>query len=149
MTTIMKLRVGLLVLVLLGSAYLAGYWPERQALTASEKTLELTRASLDRAEARNRLYGLQSKLIDLLAAVEARNFGDAQARASVFFDAVRAEANQPDQSQGKAALERIGSGRDTLTVALTQNDPSALSLVQGAMTQLRVALGDARMVKGS
>ncbi|MEO8499818.1 MAG: hypothetical protein ABI565_02800 [Vicinamibacteria bacterium] len=142
------LRLVVLITALIGLVYLAGYWPQRQTRLACEKTLDLTRASLERAEARNRLYGLQSRLIDLLATVEARNFGAAQDQASAFFNAVRAEAERPDQSQVRAALVRIGMGRDALTVALTQNDPAALSLVQGAMAQLRVALGDAGVVNG-
>jgi len=143
-----KLRLGALIAVVIGLVYFAGYWPQRQAGVASEKVLDLTRVSLEQAEARNRLYGLQSRLIDLLATVEARNFGAAQEQASAFFDAVRAEAERPDQSQVRAALARIGTGRDALTVALTQNDPAALSLAHDAMTQLRVALGDV-VVNGS
>jgi len=122
-------------------------WPQRQTREASERTLDLTRASLERADARNRLYGLQSRLLDLLAKVETRKVVAAQEEASVFFDAARAEAGRPDQSQVRAALTRIGTGRDALTVALTQSNPAALSL--DAMTQQRVALGDAGVVNGS
>ena len=122
-------------------------WPQRQTREASERTLDLTRASLERADARNRLYGLQSRLLDLLAKVETRKVVAAQEEASVFFDAARAEADRPDQSQVRAALTRIGTGRDALTVALTQSNPAALSL--DAMTQQRVALGDAGVVNGS
>lgn len=132
-----------LTLAAIGAAYVAGYWPERQARLASEAALQGMRGDLERAEARNRLYGLQSKLIDLLGTVEARNFGEAQVKATAFFDAVRAEAGRPDQAGATKALEGILAARDSLTIALTQNDPAALEMLRGAMTRLRAALGEA------
>lgn len=139
----MKRVLVVLTLGAIGAAYFVGYWPERQARVASERALEAMRANLERAEARNRLYGLQSQLIDLLAAVEARNFGDAQRKATAFFDLVRAEAGRPDQSHAGKPLEGILAGRDSLTIAITQNDPAALEMLRGAMTRLRAALGEA------
>jgi hypothetical protein len=93
-------------------AFFLGYWPANRARAAAERALETTQASLERAEARNRLYGLQSKVVDLLATVEASTFGDAQGKASAFFDAVRTEAARPDQRQARAALESILAERD-------------------------------------
>lgn len=132
-----------LTLAAIGAAYFAGYWSERQARVASERALEAMRANLERAEARNRLYGLQSQLIDLLATVESRNFGEAQGKATAFFDLVRAEAGRPDQSQAGKTLEEILAGRDSVTIAITQNDPAALEMLRGTMTRLRAALGEA------
>lgn len=137
----MKRVLVVLTLVAIGAAYFAGYWPERQARVASERALEAMRANLERAEARNRLYGLQSQLIELMAAVEARNFGAAQGKATAFFDSARAEAGRPDQAYAVETLEGILAGRDSLTIAITQNDPAALEMLRGAMTRLRGALG--------
>jgi hypothetical protein len=139
----MKRVLVVLSLGAVGAAYLAGYWPQRQDRVASEEASAAMRADLERAEARNRLYRLQSQLIDVLATVEARNFGDAQGKATAFFDSVRAEAGRPDQSHVRQALEGIVAGRDPLTIALTQNDPAALEMLHGAMTRLREALGEA------
>ena len=139
----MKRVLVVLTLAAIGAAYFAGYWPQRQERVASEAALAGVRADLERAEARNRLYGLQSQLIDLLATVEARNFGDAQAQATAFFGSVRAESGRPDQSHAQEALEDVAAGRDSLTIALTQNDPAALEMLHGAMTRLREALGEA------
>lgn len=138
----MKTPFILLTLSAIVVAFLAGYWPQRQDRLAAEGSLEMATASLERAEARNRLYALQSKLVDLVASVEARNFGDAQGKATLFFDAVRTEATQPDQIQAKGVLEGILAGRDPLTSALTQNDPAARELLHGAMARLRQALGE-------
>ena len=136
-----KSHVGL-ALVVIGAAFLLGYWPANRARVAAERALETTQASLERAEARNRLYGLQSKVVDLLATVEARNFGDAQGKASAFFDAVRTEAARPDQSQARAALENILAERDATIRAMTQSDPATSVLLHGAMARLRTALGE-------
>lgn len=139
----MKRLLVVLTLAAIGAAYVAGYWSERQARAASERALEAMRANLERAEARNRLYSLQSQLIDLLATVESRNFGEAQGKATAFFDLVRAEAGRPDQSQAGKTLEEILAGRDSVTIAITQNDPAALEMLRGTMTRLRAALGEA------
>lgn len=138
----MKKALIVLALAAVGIAYFAGYWPQRQDRVASERALDVARASLERAEARNRLYGLQSQLLDLLATVEARNLGDAQGKATAFFNGVRAESGRPDQSHARKTLEGIVAGRDSLTVALTQNDSTTLDMLHGTMTHLRQALGD-------
>jgi hypothetical protein len=137
------LVLGIFILGAIGAAYLAGYWPRHQQGVACEAALQAMRANLERAQARNRLYGLQSQLIGLLVTVEARNFGDAQGKATAFFDSVRAEAGRPDQGDARRVLEDIAAERDSLTVALTQNDPVALEMLHGAMTRLREALGEA------
>jgi hypothetical protein len=136
--------------VAIGAAYFAGYWPQRQGRVASEAALEATRAELEsmradlqRAQARNRLYALQSRLVVLINTVEARNFGDAQAQGTAFFDAVQVEAGRPDQSHARRELDAIVAGRDALTVALTRNDPVALQMLQGAMIGLREGLVEA------
>jgi hypothetical protein len=136
-----KSHVGL-TLIAIVVAFCVGYWPASRGRGAAEQALERAQASLERSEARNRLYGLQSKLVDLLATVEARNFGDAQGKATVFFDAVRNEAPQPDQSPARAALESILAERDAITSALTRDDPATPNLIHGVMTRLREALGE-------
>lgn len=138
----MKTPFIVLALAATGVAYFAGYWPARQGRVAAERSLETATASLQRAEALNRLYALQSKLVDLQATVEARNFGDAQAKSTVFFDAVRSESARPDQGQARGVLESILASRDALTAALTQNDPAARELLTHAMARLREALGE-------
>lgn len=136
-----KSHVGF-VLVALAAAFLLGYWPASRARGAAEQALAATQASLERSEARNRLYGLQSNVVDLLATVEARNFGDAQVKASAFFDAVRMEAARPEQGPARRELESILAERDATTGALTQGDPSTSVLLHGAMARLRTALGE-------
>ena len=138
----MKKMFAVIAVTAIGVAFYSGYWPERTSRRLSEAALEETQGRLLRAEARIRLYTLQSRLVDLLDTVASRNFGDAQGKATGFFDAVRAETSRPDQSEARASLEGIMAGRDSLTVALTQSDPAALEMLHGAMARLRTALGE-------
>ena len=138
----MKKSLVALVLVALVAAFFLGYWPANRARSAAESALAASQASLERAEARNRLYGLQSTVVDLLATVEARNFGDALRKASAFFDAVRTESTRPDQSQARGALESILAERDATIGALTQSDPATAVMLHGVMSRLRSALGE-------
>lgn len=138
----MKTSFIVLALAAAGAAFFAGYWPARQDRLAAERSLEAAEGKLLRAEGLNRLYALQSKLVDLQATVDARNFGDAQAKSTIFFDAVRTEATRPEQAHVRGALESILAGRDGLTGALTQNDPAARELLNSAMARLRGALGE-------
>jgi hypothetical protein len=137
----MKRLLLVLVLVTIGAAYLAGYWPEHQARKAAEQQLDGLRARLERAEARNRLYDLQGQLLTLTATMEARNFGEAQAKATAFFESVRAESGRTRTADTREALERILSRRDRFTVALTQSDPAAPEMVHRTMADLRSAIG--------
>ena len=138
----MKTPFIVLALAATGAAFFAGYWPANQNRLAAEQSLKAVEGRLERAEALNRLYGLQSKLVDLQATVEARNFGDAQGKSTVFFDAIRTESTRPDQAQARGVLESILAGRDSVTGALTQNDPAVQELLNNAMARLREALGE-------
>lgn len=137
-----RMPVVLAAVVVIGVTYVAGYWPERQGRLATVADLVATRAELERTQARNRLYGLQSRIVDLRAAVEARNFGAAQDQATILFDEIRRESDRPDQSEARSRLQAMAEARDDLTVALTQNDSVAIEMLHDITTRLREALGD-------
>lgn len=136
-----KSHVGL-TLIAIVAAFCLGYWPASRDRRVAEQALERAQASLERSEARNRLYGLQSRLVDLIATVEARNLGDARGKASIFFDAVRTEAARPDQSQARGQIESILAERDATTSALTRDDPATVDRLRGVMARIRDALGE-------
>ena len=102
----------ILAVLVAGAAYVLGSWPQRQARLAAERELQETRTRLTHAEARIRLYALQSRLLALLGSVEARNYGDAQGQSTAFFDAVRREADDAEQAGARAPLEQIHADRD-------------------------------------
>ena len=138
----MRRVLAVLIVAAVAGAYFAGREPERRARIPAETALATARADLERAEARNRLYRLQSQLIDLFGTVEARNFGEAQGKATSFFDALRAEAVRRDQEHVRGALEALLADRDSLTIAINRNDPAAVEMLRGALARLRAALGE-------
>ena len=149
----MRKIFAVLVIVLAGLAYLAGYWPEsrqRQALEGQlvslQANLAATRADLAAAQARVRLGGLLGQLLAAQDAVSLQNYGQAQTLSSEFFDAVRAEATRSTAGSFKDPLEKIRGMRDTVTASLTRADPQSLTLLREAETLLRDTLGFPRPV---
>ena len=135
----MKRYFAVLVVLLAGLAYLAGYWPEHQRRQALEGHVASLQVQLAEAQARVRLGGLLGQLLAAEDAVSAQNYGQAQALSSAFFDAVRAEMTRTGSF--KDALEKVVGMRDPVTASLTRGDPQALTLLRDAETLVRNALG--------
>lgn len=137
----MKKYLALLVIVLIVAAYLAGYWPERQRRLAAEGQAKALQAQLDDAQARVRLGGLLARLLTVMDAVGEKNYGQAQALSSAFFDQVREESARAPQAGLKDALEVVLKRRDAVTAGLTQADPAVFAALRQCQTELRNALG--------
>jgi len=137
----MKRYFAALLIVLVGLAYLVGYWPEHQRRQALKEQVTSLQVQLAEAQARVRLGGLLGQLLAAEDAVSAQNYGQAQALSSQFFDAVQAEATRTAAGTFKDALEKIVPMRDPVTASLTRGDPQALTFLQDAETLLRNALG--------
>jgi len=137
----MKRYFAVLVVLLAGLAYLAGYWPEHQWRQALEGQVASLQVQLAEAQARVRLGGLLGQLLAAEDAVSAQNYGQAQALSSKLFDAVRAEATRTAAGTFKDALEKVVVMRDPVTASLTRGDPQALTLLRDAETLVRNALG--------
>lgn len=137
----MKKYLALLVIALIVAAYVAGCWPERQRRVALEGEAKALHAQLDDAQARVRLGSLLARLLSVLDAVAEKNYGQAQALSSAFFDQVREESNRAPQAGLKDALELILKRRDAVTASLTQADPAALNPLRQCQAELRGALG--------
>jgi hypothetical protein len=127
-------------IVLLGAAFLAGYWPEHrrnQALEASLATLgqELTAARAELGVAR-----LLGELLNVTQLVSQQDFGQAQAMCSRFFDGVRAEAAANPDTRFRDALAAILQLRDSVTAGLTRADPTTIVTLSEIQQRLRAAL---------
>ena len=140
----MKRNFTILVIVLAGLAFLAGYWPEHQRRQALEGQVASLQVQLAEAQARVRLGGLLGQLLAAEDAVSAQNYGDAQALSSKFFDAVRAEATRTAAGSFRDVLEKVARMRDPVTASLTRGDPQALTLLRDAETLVRSVLGFSR-----
>ena len=135
-------RYGLLIVVLLvGAAYVGGYWPEHQQRATLERETLTLRTQLAEAQARVRLGGLLGQLLVLMEAAGARNYGQAQDLSSRFFEDLRAESARVPDASTRAVLEGILRARDSVTASLTRSDPAVLDQLRQAQVGLQSALG--------
>jgi hypothetical protein len=137
----MKKSFAIVVIVLAGLAYLVGYWPEHQRREAAEGQVTSLQVALAEAKAWVRLGDLLGQILAAEDAVSARNYGQAQALSSKFFDAVRAEATRTGVASVKDTFEKVVRMRDPVTASLTRGDPQTLTLLRDAETLVRNALG--------
>jgi hypothetical protein len=137
-----KMRVLLLVgVALIGGAYLAGFWPERQRLIAARAEIQALEQRIADAAARVRLAAVLGGLLAVADAVDAPNYGDAAARASAYFDRVAAEAQAATDPAVRAVLEAARQTRDTVTAALARAEPTAREALRQQQVAIRRALG--------
>lgn len=123
-------RFGYLAFVIvIALAFVAGYWPQHKKLLQTQGELIDTSASLTKSEAKVRLCLLQSQLVSLFQEAENKNYADASALSTKFFDGVRHEVDSAPSSSLKSALESVLNQRDAVTAALAKADPKASDLL--------------------
>jgi hypothetical protein len=137
----MKKAAALAVIVLVAVAYLAGYWPQHRQLTEARAQVEQLQSRLDAAEARLSLAEVLGQLLRLSDADAAKNYGEAAALSSSFFDAVRAEASRTTSPDTRTVLEDILNTRDRVTTAIAATDPMLGQVLDAHEGRLRQALG--------
>lgn len=143
MTTKSRL-IGGVILVLIATAFVAGYWPQRQRWVAAEADNAFLRSQVASLEDRVRLARLHGELLNLIDAVTAMNYGQAQTLSSAFFDNVRDEAGRTQNADFRAALQNGLGSRDEVTGALAKGDPSILEALRRLEQRLREVLGYSR-----
>lgn len=137
----MKKVLLVLVVVLVGGAWLMGYWPQRQRIATLEAELASIRQRVEAAEAQARTGALLAELRNVEEAVLRQNYGDAQQMALGFFQHVREEAARTADPAVRQALELVVQRRDAVTGALARADASVLSVLRETESALRRALG--------
>jgi type II secretory pathway pseudopilin PulG len=137
----MRKLLVVLVVLLVGGAFLYGRWPERQRRLALEGEKQALQRQLDEAQARVRLCSLLGQLQSLMRAVSAQNYGQARELSSRFFDDARSEATRTPEPAFARALEAALGLRDAVTGALAQADPGAIEPLQRVEAHLERALG--------
>jgi hypothetical protein len=137
----MKRALLIAVVVVVGLAYVAGYWPQHQRLTDARGQLSETQTRLATAEARIRLGEVLGQLLALSDAVTAKNYGQAATLSSSFFDAVRNEASRATQPEVTATLQEVLKARDRVTTAIAGTDPGLAGVLKEQEWSLRRALG--------
>lgn len=127
--------------ILLAAAFLAGYWPQHQRAADAETAMRTARQELLDANRTVQLSELLGQLLRLSDAVDERNYGEAAALASSYFDRVRAETSSDQQPDVQQALQQILQSRDGVTAALARSDPSIAGTLRQQEITLRRALG--------
>lgn len=137
----MKRVVAIAVIVLVAAAYVGGYWPEHQRARDAEAALDALRPQLADAQARVRLAEVLGQQLRLGDAIAARNFGEASALSSAFFDRVQQELAQADAPDVRDALALVQQTRDQVTTAIARTDPTVADVLRQQQMTLRRALG--------
>jgi len=144
----MKRLLAVLVVLLIAAAFVAGYWPQREARVRAEqeaaearRQLDEVRAELARAEARDRRGRLFGRLLALQDAVASGNFGEARALSTPFFDGARDEAARESDAAVRTSLDAILMRRDTVTAGLARGEGSVREMLLPIERELRRALG--------
>jgi hypothetical protein len=140
--------LAVLVVLLIGAAFVAGYWPQRERLVQAQaevdglrRQLSEARSQLAEAEAKARLVRLYGQVLALQDAVVSGNYGEAQTLSSTFFDQVRDEAHQAVDASARTALDAILMRRDTMTAGLARGESSVREVLVPIERELRRALG--------
>jgi hypothetical protein len=137
-----------LVVVALACAFLAGYWPQREALARANEQLAETRRLYAAAEARAAAAEMQLRLarvfgpfLALRDAAAAGNYGEAQGLSSSFFDQIRDLAAASRDPAVRAALGTVLDRRDPVTAGLARGEASVREVLLPIERELRAALG--------
>ena len=137
----MKRALFIVVVVLIGVAFLAGFWPQHRRLVEAEERVQMLQQRLTEAEGRIHLGEVLGRLLRLSDAVAARNYGEAATLSSAYFNLVREEATRAERPEAKQALDQILQTRDQVTTGLARTDPSVSSTLEQQELALRKALG--------
>ena len=132
----MKRAVIITGVILIGVAYVLGFWPQYQKVQMTRQQLEQANGELAGSQARNGLYRLQHELLAVIRQSNQKNYGQASALSTKFFDSVRDELPRQSDPKVKTALQSILQQRDAVTSALAKGDPGALSLLEPIETTM-------------
>jgi hypothetical protein len=137
----MKRVVAVAVIVLLGLAYIGGYWPEHRRAVDAQAALDALRPQLAEAQARVRLAEVLGQQLRLGDAIAVRNFGEASTLSSAFFNRVQQEMAQATAPDVRDALAQVQQTRDQVTTAIARTDPTVADVLRQQQMTLRRALG--------
>lgn len=122
-------------------AFLCGFWPQHRRAVTAETQVNRLNGQLAAADDRVKAGEVLGLLLNLIDTVSARNYGQAASASSAFFDRARQESARTNNGDVKRALDAIVAGRDVVTTAIVQADPSLPETLRQDGLTLRGALG--------
>jgi hypothetical protein len=143
------MRYLLITLILMALSFGGGFWWEHGKMEAAQHKLDAANSQLKQTTAAVRLCALQDQMLTMLEDTANKNYGDAAAVSTKFFDAIPAEISQANQPYVKSALQSILAQRDQLTGELAKADPAAHDLLAQISATLHHAVTvDIQQVSG-
>jgi hypothetical protein len=136
------LRRIFVVIVLMALSLGGGYWYEHSRWAAAESKSEALSAQLAQDNGTIDLYRLQDQLLSLVQDTGNKNYGDAAALSTKFFDNLRAEASRSTQPEVASALLSIQNQRDAVTAGLAKADPKVHDLLVQLLDTFRQILSN-------
>ncbi|HEX4486622.1 MAG TPA: hypothetical protein VH088_10170 [Terriglobales bacterium] len=133
----MKKIVVVLGILLLGGAYLGGYWPQRQKIQEAEKNSAQAAQQLTSAQAVVHVTRLENDLVALVDQTQNQNYGEAQKLSSKFFDDLKAEIDRSGNAPYRQILDTILARRDAVTSGLTRADATTIGPLRQSLGEVR------------
>lgn len=119
------MRYLFLVIVLMALSFGGGFWWEHSRTGSAQSKLDSASAQLAKANDDLRLCRLQDELLTLVEDTANKNYGDAAAASTRFFNQLNAEISQASQPAVKSAMQSILAQRDQVTAAVAKADPAS------------------------
>jgi len=127
----------LLVVILIGVAYVLGYWPEHKQSLAVQMDNAQLKNQLSSAQALGRIARLQNELLLLIEQTESQNYGEAQKLSNMYFDDVRRELDRDKSAAYVPKLEAILARRDAVTAGLARAEAATVTQLRQSLTEMR------------
>lgn len=135
------------VIVVIG-AFLAGFWPQWSQKRAAERALAAARATLEENQRRLSVCGLRNRLLTIVMAAQARNFGIAAEQAQRLTTDLDALAATAEPSQ-RAAFENARPKAKNMADIAQRLDPQVPEDLSRAATELAAMLGQLELASPS
>jgi hypothetical protein len=133
----MKKALTIVVILLLGGAYLGGYWPQQQKVQEAERRSDQATQQLAAAQTVVRITRLENDIVALVDQTQNQNYGEAQKLSTRFFDDVRSELDRSPSAPYRQTLETIFARRDAVTSGLTRADAVTIGPLRQSMNEVR------------
>ena len=122
------MRYFIIVIALMALSFGGGFWLEHGQAASARHNLNAANAQLAQDNSRLAQCQLQDQLLTLVEDTANKNYGEAAALSTKFFNNVNDELPRVNQPNVKSTLQSILAQRDQATGELAKGDPAAHDL---------------------
>jgi hypothetical protein len=120
------MKKALIFVLLLGVAYVAGYWPQRGL-----------KDRLETAKSAVQVCRLENELMSMLDQIQSQNYGTAQQIAAQFFNDLHGQIDNPAIAEYRQNLQAVAARRDEVISALAKADGSIANSLRQNLVEIR------------